>query len=229
MQISFILYKPATPGNIGAAARAIKTMGFSDLRLIDPCDHLAEEAKMFAHGSLDILKNARVFHGFEESISDLDFTIATTAKKRSAKEDYLEASKLSHFLNEKEPRIKKAGIVFGTEESGLPNEIIASCDAASSIAMKTKYPSLNLGQAVMLYAYELAGLKSEPGKSENGDTESFPELKKRIAGILINIGIPEEMPLHSRILERISHMNGGDINLLHSVSARLAKFLEEKD
>ncbi|NOR33426.1 MAG: hypothetical protein GQ579_01970, partial [Bacteroidales bacterium] len=51
LEIHFILYKPAVPGNVGAAARAILTMGFKHLRLIDPCDHLGNEARMLAHGS----------------------------------------------------------------------------------------------------------------------------------------------------------------------------------
>ena len=59
MKICFILYKPAVPANIGAAARALKTMGFRELRLIDPANHLSAEARMLAHGSNDILESAR--------------------------------------------------------------------------------------------------------------------------------------------------------------------------
>ena len=89
MEFVFILYKPGVPGNIGSAARALKTMGFNELRLIDPCDHLADEAKMMAHCSHDILERAKGYVDFYDTISDLDFVIGTTAKKRTAKEDYL--------------------------------------------------------------------------------------------------------------------------------------------
>jgi len=225
MQIFFILYKSSVPGNIGAAARALKTMGFSRLRLIDPCSHLSEEAKMLAHASHEILENAEIFESFEESIKDLDFLIGTTAKKRSVKTDYIEASRLSELLESKGSQLKNAGIVFGTEESGLPNEILKKCDIASTIPMKTQYPSLNLGQAVMLYAYELSMSRTHREVKTKKENSSYRELKRKVPELLKNIGIPDEMPLHSRILERISHMNAADINMLHSVSSRLEKLL----
>ena len=79
MEIHFILYKPAVPGNVGAAARAIKTMGFKHLRLINPCNHLGDEALMLAHGSHDILHSAALFEDFESAKADLDLVICTTA------------------------------------------------------------------------------------------------------------------------------------------------------
>ena len=82
MNISFILVEPAVPENIGAAARAIKTMGFNDLRLVNPCDHLDMRAKMLAHASHEILENAKIFTNLSDAIADLDFTIATSAKQR---------------------------------------------------------------------------------------------------------------------------------------------------
>ena len=80
MEICFILYKPAVPGNVGAAARAMNTMGFSHMRLINPCNHLGDEARMLAHGSHHILENATVHKTFEEAVGDLDLVICTTAK-----------------------------------------------------------------------------------------------------------------------------------------------------
>ena len=71
MNIYFILVEPAVPGNIGAAARAIKTMGYSNMRLVNPCDHLSIEAKMLAHASGEILEEAELFSGLEEAIADI--------------------------------------------------------------------------------------------------------------------------------------------------------------
>ncbi len=82
MKICIILNHPTTPENIGAAARALKTMGFSDLRLVDPCDHLSDRAHWLAHGSEDILESAQVFNSITAAISDIDFLIGTSAKKR---------------------------------------------------------------------------------------------------------------------------------------------------
>ncbi|MCK5368925.1 MAG: hypothetical protein KAQ62_10245, partial [Cyclobacteriaceae bacterium] len=122
MEISFVLVEPAVPENIGAAARALKTMGFSDLRLVNPTDHLADPAKWLAHGSQDILENATIYRDFQDAIKDLDFLIGTTAKKRSVKEDYFNPDEAKKIIEDKSDILSKVGIIFGREESGLKNE-----------------------------------------------------------------------------------------------------------
>ncbi|MCF8381726.1 MAG: tRNA/rRNA methyltransferase [Bacteroidales bacterium] len=221
MNFVFILYKPAVPGNVGSAARALKTMGFRELRLIDPCDHLAEEAKMMAHGSHEILEQAKVFIDFNTAIADLDFVIGTTAKKRTAKEDYLTPKEAIKILHIKQESLKKVGILFGTEESGLPNEILLECDLASTIPLKSPYPSINLGQSVMLYAYEFSDLEIEMKEGEEINAHSYAELKKRIILLMDKLDIKDNIALYHRILERLSQINSEDINLLHSISSRL--------
>lgn len=174
--ICFILYKPAVPGNIGASARAIKTMGFSELRLIDPADHLSDEAKMMAHGSHDILENCKVYGTFDEAVTDISFVICTTAKKRSAKVDYIPAPRLAQFIADKSAVTGKIAVVFGTEESGLPNHILLKANVGVTIPMATGYPSLNLSQAVMTIAYELsAGAERVVSEGEENETQGRAE------------------------------------------------------
>jgi len=229
-EIIFILYKPAVPGNVGASARAIKTMGFSKLRLIDPCDHLGSEARMFAHGSHEILEQARVFSTFREAVQDIDLVICTTAKSRSAKVDYIPLPELTERIREKGNTTGKVAILFGTEESGLPNELIRQSDLAMTIPMATSFPSLNLSQAVMVTAYELAALIEEKNTASPhpDQAKSWKELKERSQQLLIRTGIEEGTPLFHRIMERIALMGETDINLLHSVTARLVAILEEE-
>jgi len=124
LNITFILVNPAVPENIGASARAMNTMGFHDLRLVNPCNFLNEKARMLAHGSHSILENATVFSSLEKAVRDIDFVIGTTAKRRSAKEDYYSANLLSGYLAKKGDSISTIAIVFGKEESGLTNEEI---------------------------------------------------------------------------------------------------------
>lgn len=128
----------------------------------------------------------------------------------------------------KSDQISKAGIIFGTEESGLPNEILLQCDTASTIPLVKSYPSLNLSQAVMLFAYELSGLEPTKPILDAPEMQGYSELKSRILSILDAIGIPDEMPLKGRILERLSRLGSEDINLIHSISNRIQKKLEEK-
>ena len=223
MEIHFILYKPAVPGNVGAAARAMKTMGFSQLRLIDPCDHLHEEARMLAHGSHEVLENARVFQTFEEAVSDLDLLVCTTAKRRTAKHEYHSSRDLRHVLESKSGQLEKVGILFGTEESGLPNTLILKSDLAMSIPMHITYPSLNLAQSVMVTAYELSPLNelNKPGQSLSKSGEGFGKLKARTRELLTGAGIEEGTPLYHRIMERLATLGANDIPLFLSVISRL--------
>ena len=224
-EICFILYKPSVPGNVGAAARALKTMGFSQLRLIDPCDHLGEEARMLAHGSNDILEKATLFDTFEEAVSDLDMLVCTTAKGRTAKHEYHSSRDLRRILEEKAGSLGKVGILFGTEESGLPNRLILQSDLAMSIPMSSGYPSLNLAQSVMVTAYELSPLNrlKKPGQSLSKSGEGWGELKTQAKRLLAEAGIQEGSPLYHRIMERLAMAGSHDIPLLLSVIKRINK------
>lgn len=218
MNISFILVEPAVPENVGAAARAIKTMGFNDLRLVNPCDYLDTKAKMLAHASHDILENAKVFTSLKDAIADLDFTIATTAKQRWVKLDIIPSNQLLHFFEEKENTISNIGIVFGREESGLTNEEISLCSRASSIPLASPYPSINLAQSVMIYAYSMTSLNSIQGEvnEEHINPESFDSLRSKAVELLRIAGITPEALIYGRILERLTELNANDIRLLHS-------------
>jgi len=223
MQIYFILVEPTFPENIGAAARAIKTMGFDKLRLVNPTDHLVKEARWLAHASNEILENAEIFSSFDEAVTDIDLTIASTAKRRSVKFDYLEVSDLPNLLSEKKRSINNAAIVFGKEESGLNNDIIRKCDLASYIPMKTKYPSLNLAQAAMVYAYELSKLNLLSSSEYESLTENkaFPIFKQKLDSLLLEIRIERNENLYHRILERAALLKDEDINLTLSILNRI--------
>jgi tRNA/rRNA methyltransferase len=225
LEIHFILYKPAVPGNVGAAARAIKTMGFRHLRLINPCDHLGDEARMLAHGSHDILESALLFDNFDEAVADLDLVVCTTAKGRSAKHDYHSSRSIREQLENKSEHLKHVGVLFGTEESGLPNALILKSDMAMSIPMAGSYPSLNLAQSVMLTAYELSPLNQLdlPGSPLSKSGEGWGTLKKQTAQLLNETGILAGTPLYHRIMERMATLSSQDIPLFLSVLSRIQK------
>lgn len=227
MKISFILVEPAVPENVGAAARAIKTMGFHDLRLVNPCDYLDTRAKMLAHASLDILENAAIYKSLNKAVSDLDFTIATSAKQRWVKLDIIPCSDLKHFIQEKENTVSNIGIVFGREESGLTNEEINLCSRVSAIPLKIPYPSLNLAQSVMIYAYELSGItiKEETGDYEAVNPASLKSLQNKISKLLCYSEITPELLIYGRIFERTTSLSANDIRLLHSITTKLCEKL----
>lgn len=225
MEIGFVLVEPALPENVGAAARAIKTMGFRQLILVNPCEWREGKARWVAHGSGDILDNALVFDSVEKAVEGFDFRIATTVRHRRIKEDVTVSGKLLNFLREKGDTVKKAAVLFGREESGLSNDEIKLCDIVSEIPMIDKYPSLNLAQAVMIYAYELSGFNLMPDKrvaANNGI--NFPALKLKISRILKSLGLSETDCRYGRIMERAAYLNESDMNLVFTI----CKLFEEQ-
>ena len=227
MNTFFILVNPSVTENIGASARAMNTMGFNNLRLVNPCDHLCDKAKMLAHGSHSILEKAVLFSSLEKAIQDIDFVIGTTAKKRSAKEDYYPANQIVKQLHKKGNTIFSLAIPFGKEESGLTNEEIKLCDLVSSIPMHAPYPSLNLAQTVMIYAYLLSDFSQKT--SDAGGIKiippSYPPLKEKIQKVLKTTRIKENKTLYNRIMERVTLLEEDDIHLLHSITEQLLSLI----
>ncbi|MCX7916342.1 MAG: RNA methyltransferase, partial [Verrucomicrobiae bacterium] len=154
--IAIILIEPAEPGNIGAAARAIKTMGLSQLVVVNGVDFKTDvQARRMAHGALDILDNARMVRSWDEAVADLHWLIGTTHRRRRAQfADPLTAVEAARRLLELAPR-HRVGLVFGREASGLTDAELRRCNEISSVPSGAAHPSMNLAQAVMVYAYEL--------------------------------------------------------------------------
>lgn len=200
-------------------------MGFVNLRLIDPCNYLDAQAMMMAHGSHDVLNSAEVFDDFQSAVNDLDLVICTTAKERSAKHEYHTSREILSILQNKSDRLGNVGILFGTEESGLPNQLILQSDMAMTIPMASGYPSLNLAQSVMVTAYELSPLNhlEKPGTPRSKSGEGWGTLKKQTEELLISAGITSGTPLYHRIMERMATVGTNDIPLFLSVISRIIK------
>lgn len=219
MEIVFILSAAAREENVGAAARAMKTMGLDTLRLINPmCNHLGERALATAHGSTDILKTASVHENLTEATKDLSLLIGTAAKKRNIREDRHPVSHLPGILRAKGDGISKVGVVFGGEESGLSNRELDQCHILSTIPMAARYPSLNLGQAVMVYASVLSDLtlhlKQKQQQMPTDDELSV--VRGKALEVLADVKIPSDHIIHRRIMERLMLLNQADMHLFHS-------------
>jgi tRNA/rRNA methyltransferase len=150
----FVLVDTSHPGNVGAAARAMKVMGFSELVLVAP--RLADvrthpEAIAFASGATDVLERARVVATLEEALAGVTFACATAMTPRdfgpptrAPRDCFAELAATGHV----------AGFVFGGERFGLSNEHVYACHVCLSIPTQPAYGSLNLAQAVQLVAYD---------------------------------------------------------------------------
>lgn len=219
MEIIFILCAPAREENVGAAARAMKTMGINTLRLVNPmCDHLGERSRATAHGSTEILEQAIIFDNLFEATEDLSLVIGTAAKKRNIREDRHPVNSLPDILLAKGDSISKAGVVFGGEESGLSNRELDQCHILSTIPMAARYPSLNLGQAVMVYASVLSELTLcyNPKKQHKPTSDELSIVREKAQQVLADTAIPDDHIIYRRIMERLMMLNKDDMHLFHS-------------
>jgi tRNA/rRNA methyltransferase len=149
-----ILSHPQMGENIGAAARAMKNFGLSDLRLIKPqCGWPNERAKVLASGAGDIIKQARVFETAPLALADIHLAFATTARERDVLRDIFTPEAAMKRLRGADQEGLSSAILFGGERAGLDNEEMSLTDAAITIPT-ADFPSLNLGQAVLLIGYE---------------------------------------------------------------------------
>lgn len=232
MQIIFILTEPAVPENIGAAARALKTMGFAELRLVRPCTFLEGKARWVAHASAEILEKANVYDTLSDALADINFAIATSAKERSVRGDHHAANHLPELLQSKAGTVQKAAIVFGREVSGLTNDEMALCHLSTYIPMATAYPSLNLAQAVMLYAYILSSSRQMENVSKNPapDQAKLSVLLQQTKEILAGTHISRSELFYNRILERVALLNDNDTGLmLAAISAIIEKYESKEE
>ncbi len=149
-----ILARPQMGENIGAAARAMKNFGLSDLRLVAPRDGWPnEKALTMAAGASDILDHARVFPTLPEALADLHLVLATTARLRGVPKEILTPAEAARDLHQACSTGSRTGLLFGSERAGLDNEEAAQATALITIPT-AEFASLNLGQAVLLMGYE---------------------------------------------------------------------------
>lgn len=229
MKLYFVLVAPARPANVGAAARAMKTMGFDAMRLVASRVHEEEEASWVAHGAQEILTQAEAFDTLPEALADMDLVIATTARERGRYQHYLTPGEIREQIRSK-PSLGKVAIVFGCEESGLSNEQLAEVDLISYLPLKVSYPSLNLGQAIMLYAYEMSQLVDElnadgaAAVAENVDNAGQVRvLKSKTAELLGELGVSQDEKLHQWVMDRVPMLPQRDLNMLHLLCKDLAR------
>ncbi|MFM0061001.1 RNA methyltransferase [Paraburkholderia phytofirmans] len=153
----FVLVEPSHPGNVGAAARALKTMGFSRLVLVSPrVPHVQTdpEAIAMASGADDVLASAHVVPTLADALSGVHWSIALTARLREYGPPQWTPRAAAGIAREQAVHGEIA-LVFGNERTGLSNEDVERCSALAHIPANPAYSSLNLAQAVQVLAYEL--------------------------------------------------------------------------
>ncbi|WP_319238186.1 RNA methyltransferase [uncultured Propionivibrio sp.] len=153
-RVRVVLCRPSHPGNIGAAARAMKTMGLSRLVLVDPARFPDDEAIARAAGAEDVLVHCQVCATLDEALTGTVMAIAMSARHRNLGPAPLQAREGAAVAVDR-AKEGEVALVFGNETRGLANEDVMRCQHTVFIPANPDYTSLNLGAAVQVLCYEL--------------------------------------------------------------------------
>lgn len=231
MHYSFILVESEVPENLGAAARALNTMGHTDLRLVRPqCDRNAEKAQVLAYGSQHILNAAPIYEHLAEALHDIDLACATTARHRYEKYHYISVRELPQRLQAKGDSLQRVAFVFGGERSGLNRPDINRCDLITTIPQRNPHPSVNLAQAVMVYSFLFAEaqaavqIKDQRLNREPMPISEYRHLKQSTLRLMDQIGLAERYQKY--VARSLALLGYEDLYLLHNIRACVDRTLD---
>lgn len=201
-QIAFVLCRPMQSGNIGSVARALKNMGFTDLRLVAPVASSRNRAatSMAVHGG-DVLTASTIHSDLAAALADCTLTVGTTCRPGLYRSGVVSLRTAASELVSA-AAVNRVAIVFGPEDHGLSNDELKACQRLVTIPTADDYRSLNLAQAVMLVAYELrmaatAGLAKPPPAPQRAAARDVEAMLVRMADALVEIGfLPADNPDH---------------------------------
>lgn len=232
IEFAFILVEPEEASNIGAAARAMNTMGHRDLRFVRPkADHLSEKARVLAHGSHHVLEGATVYGDLKAALHDIDLACATTARHRLEKHHYVSIRDLPAMLRDKGNSLRRVALVFGGERSGLKREDIALCDILTTIPQSCTYPSLNLAQAVMVFSFVFSEAQTtvqitdQRLNSEEMPAEQYISLKTSMLKLMQRIGLSDRYKMY--VMKGLARLKYEDLYLLHKIRASCDRKLDQ--
>lgn len=226
--IAVILVEPRSPGNIGMVCRAMANFGATDLRLVNPCQHLHPEAHKFSVFASDMLGAARLFPDLPSAIADLQSTVAATRRPGRLRGELMTVSEAAVRLGSMGSG-QRLGLVFGREDAGLTTEEVRLCSHAATIPSDPERGSLNLAQAVLVFLYEFAreGTKSpSEGRDRPAQEESealFRQMETVLSRIaFLNPRAPGRVmnPLR-RILNR-AELDRRELSLLRGMWSQIA-------
>ncbi len=209
-KISIILVEPQSPGNVGMVCRAMKNMGLSTLRLVNPCPLDHPEALKFAVSASDLLEKAEIYPDLHAALSDTPLSVATTRRHGKYRQEIFTPKEIVARIAA-DSGSNRSAIVFGREDSGLTTAEVSLCRWQATIPTFGDYGSLNLSQAVLIFCYEMleaAGVAEKPAGREIAPGDSLESMYGQMEKVLLKIGyLNPENPAHimmslRRILSR---------------------------
>ena len=212
-KVRIVMVNTTEPGNIGAAARAMKNMMLSQLYLVSPSNFPSAVATPRASGADDILSMARVCSTLEEALNGVKLVVGASARQRNIKWRQLDViDTCSQIQSSLVSNDEDVAVVFGTENSGLTNEELDLCSILMTIPGNPKYFSLNVASAIQVFAYQNF-ISTIDGKFDNTpkDIASFEDLNsffKHLEQVLEHINYFDSKKPKSLLMRRIRRLFG---------------------
>jgi len=230
--IRFVLVRTSHPGNIGSAARAIRTMGFERLELVAPARFPDTEANALAAGADDVLANAGLHDGLIEGLAGSSLALGLSARRRGVNLPEISPREAAAQVLAAAARGEQVALVFGNERTGLENEELARCHAMVRIPSVDDFSSLNLSQAVQVMAYELrvamlgndapvsAPVRDEPPADATQMEQFYQHLAQTLDDIEFHKGRePTTIMLRLRKLFQRAQPDERELRVLHGILA----------
>lgn len=223
MNARFVLVEPSHPGNIGAAARALRVMGFGDLALVRPQQFPHAEATAMAAGADDVLARARVCDTLAEAIGDCTPVFGTSARRRTLDWPEYDARAAAGLAAERSGR---AAFVFGRERTGLTNAELDQCQFMLHVPVAPDYGSINLAQTVQIVAYECRMASAaaapepvgEPSPAQSDMDHFYAHLERTLTDIgFLDPANPRQLMRRLRRYFNRSDPSVNELNILRGI------------
>ena len=224
--IRIVLSRTSHPGNIGAAARAMKTMGLSQLYLVEPSVFPNSQAEAMASGAADLLANAVVCESLTEALAGTVLALGVSARRRDIMAEALTPIEAASRLLS-EAQVAPVALVFGNETSGLSNDELGLCQGLVTIAANPDYSSLNLAAAVQVLCYEVrqSWLNYPSWPQPEIDVATMEEIERFYTHLettlaeleFLNPGSPGKLMLKMRRLFSRTRLAKEEVNILRGI------------
>ncbi len=240
--IRIVLVNPSHPGNVGAAARAIKNMGLNQLVLVEPQEFPDPRALWRAAGAKDIVEAAVVTQTLDEAIADCQLVVGTSARERKIPWPLVDARSCGERVAAESAGGAAVALLFGREDSGLTNEELQRCNLHVNIQTSEHYRSLNLAMAVQILSYEIrmAQLADEARITDMADWDEplasaedmerfFEHLGETLEGLgFYNPQNPRQLMTRLRRLFTRSRVDQMEMNILRGILADIQKVVKKQ-
>ena len=190
MHVRIVLVEPQEAGNVGAAARAMKNFGFTDLWIVGGRTERTDDvSSWWAVGAIDVVDNATRVDTLEEALADCHLTVATTAVRGRQVFEQLNPSDVARLAEETLSEDHRIALVFGRETFGLSGREVMLCQRTASIPTWPGFPTMNLAQSVAIFCYELGkGLRPRAESPDPAPHQLVNQLNAHTRELMQEIG-----------------------------------------